>query len=75
MKLVRGNRIVLVDLIDGDVLRLIIVLVLFRSRRIVKHRIVLQLRLYLLLQFLNRQLDELDRLNLKRGKFLSLFEF
>ena len=75
MKLVRGNRIVLVDLIDGDVLRLIIVLVLFRSRRIVKHRIVLQLRLDLLLQFLNRQLDELDRLNLKRGKFLSLFEF
>ena len=75
MKLVRGNRIVLVDLIDGDVLRLIIVLVLFRSRRIVKHRIVLQLRLDLLLQFLNRQLDELDRLNLERGKFLSLFEF
>ncbi len=75
MKLVRGNRIVLVDLIDGDVLRLIIVLVLFRSRRIVKHRIVLELRLDLLLQFLNRQLDELDRLNLKRGKFLSLFEF
>ncbi|CCX52911.1 unknown [Alistipes sp. CAG:514] len=74
-ELVRRNRIILVDLVDGNVLWLVAVLILLGSGRVIKHRIVLQLGLHPLLQLLDRQLNKFDGLDLKRRKLLSLFEF
>ena len=58
------NGIIFVYLIEGNVLGLVVFL--FRGLGIVKHRIVLKLVLYALLQFLDGQLYKLDGLYLKR---------
>ena len=52
---------------------LISVFILALRRIVVKYRILFQLLTDALLQFLNRQLDELDGLDLKRGELLYLF--
>ena len=67
--------VVVLELGEGDFLRLLIVAVLFlRRSAVVKHGILLQLLADSLLQFLNRQLDELYGLNLERGESLYLFK-
>ena len=67
-----GRGIVLVDFGEGDVARRFVVLALLG--RIVKHRILFQFLADTLLQFLDRQLDELDGLDLQRREFLLLLE-
>ena len=42
---------------------------------VVKHGILLKLRTDALFQFLDRQFDELDGLDLKRRQLLGLFQF
>ena len=63
--------------VDGDIAGVLFVFVLGRIRIgvVIQHGIVFKLSTYLLLQFLNRKLDELYGLNLKRGKTLRLLEF
>ena len=73
---VSGNRIVRVELVDGAVLRLVVLVVAAFDRVVVvKHRILLKLRADALFQFLDRQFDELDGLDLKRRQLLGLFQF
>ena len=74
-ELVGRNIVAVVNLIDGHILRLVVVIILVRSRRIVEHGILLKFSLHTLLQLLDRKLYQFDSLDLKRRKLLLLLEF
>ena len=63
--------------VDGHVARVLLFLVLggFGVGIVVQHGVVFKLRTNLLLQFLDRQLYELDGLDLQRREALGLLEF
>ena len=76
LEAVGRNRIVRVEFVDGDVLRLVVIVVAaLYGVVVVKHGILLKLRADALFQFLDRQFDELDGLDLKRRQLLGLFQF
>ena len=71
---VTRDRIVLLILRQRDFPRSFI-LFLFTRKIFIQNRILLQLLSDSLFEFLNRELDQLDGLDLQRRKLLGLFEF
>ena len=73
---VGGHIVVILYFIEGNILRgLVVAAVAVLGRTVVEDWILFQLGAYPLLQLLNRQLYELDGLDLERRKPLSLLEF
>jgi hypothetical protein len=60
------DGVVCVQLVDGYVLGLVVIVIASLDRTVVQHRIVLKLTFYTLFQFLDGEFDEFDSLDLKR---------
>ena len=71
-QLVRGDGVVLLQFIQGNLRALLLALGI---GRIVQDRILLQFGADALLQLLHGKFDQFDGLNLERRKFLLLLEF